>query len=231
MIPRVCLGTLLNSVREVISGSYLVDLEELFKFELPGLSADEVSYRTIKECITAAIGEFEDTAPLFLDQLIYITGNRYEFIDNFDQYIAGKLPERLINLVPSSVLCIHEEGTFPVMGDRSFMYDDDTNTLTGIDYVGSKALAYCTCRRPVIFGDSFADSYLYYMNTSSTLYSKLMDHVEMHTLRRISDLSRSLSVRESPIDFLGSMEERYQDLVSSNRDWAQSYITRGKCIV
>ena len=231
MVPRICLRDLLNRAREKVGGSYLIDIEELFKFELPGMSADEVGQRTIKGCLTAAIGEFEDTAPLFIDQSIYITGDRYEFIDNFEQYLLGKLPERLINLIPSSVLCLHEEGTYPVMGDRSFMYDADTCTLIGIDYVRTRVLAYCSCRRPVIYGETFDDSYMYYINPSGSLCSKLDDYVEEHILRRIADLSRSLSIRESPIDFLGSVEERYQDLVSINRDWAQSYITRGKCIV
>lgn len=244
MVPKINLNNLVNILKENIGASYLIELDELFGFQVGSLTPEQVAHKTIDSCIFNAIQDFETYTPLYIDiKVVFSAGSNGEFTfyDNFREYLKGIITEDQICLVPAAVVNVHPIGQlYSMTGTRVAWYDQSRRTLTFNGAAGwygaNKMAAYCICQRPFIHdydekGNYTDESGFYFFDEADLLYSTFLSYCTMHILHRIIKLKNNLILPALPVDMFGSVEDDYNQLKSELQDWGSSNITRGELVL
>jgi len=244
MIPKIDLNKLVDTIKENIALSFLVDLEEVFGFPIGHLTAEQVAHKTIDNCIFNAIQSFETYTPLYIDirlSLLEHQGDSYIFYDNFKQYLDGIVGENQISIIPAAVVNVHPAGQlWSLTGSRNAWYDQSTCRLTpagSVNIWGSNNLvAYCICQRPFIheydnYGKYSEKSGFYYFSEADLLWSVFLKFCNMTVIRKILDLNKNLRLPSFPVEMFDSMDENYSNLKSELDEWGRNNITRGELVL
>lgn len=200
------------------------------------ISADEILY----ELIRVGLRRFEFCNPLVTTSKVYIDKtkeNRFEFINNFDAYLEGRVPEDLIEMIPQSIIGI---GLTPNMISqelhRRIVYDRPvlSNFLfsTGVYYVRA------IYDRPIIEDydeetKKFSDkARIYYIipNVGSD-YMKFEDFIYVEVLRYIHNLKTNMEVPGLPIQIFNAVDSTFNKLESELEQYSTSSLNNGSLII
>lgn len=213
------------------------NLSELLSLN-DSLSAKEVFFSIVK----LALIEFEKYFPLALMQKVYIVptpSGEYDFIDNFEGYIQGKIEEDDINLIPNAVLgfTTNYYTNFSQM-IRLFRYPYPPH-MTDFGYSAGRYYVRTLVNRPVweeyepesnntVYTDKCA---IYYFIATGPLWKIFFDEVYLQLCRYLINLKKNMDMPNMPIQLFQGLEEDYNDLKSKQETLYQQNLGDGNWMI
>jgi hypothetical protein len=175
----------------------------------------ESYYKVFTRIIQEALKELDRKAPLFVSSDIYIpaNSNSFEFIDNFDSYLAGTLPFEYIQLRPTSI--VNLSGSLLT---ASRTYQLNGNVLSFPTMSGKVNVEYLT-RHPYRFSkhpteDNFTEeSAIYGVGMMEDYWSDMfVNLIIFHLSKYMVELKRQANYTELPIEIFSALEDKKNEM-------------------
>lgn len=206
-IPKIRIKDLISEIVTLSSTLAFVDFKVLMK-----TNPNATYFSIVNTLLHNSLEAHERHCPLFKRSFIFIKGNDYTFVDNFESYLAGKIPEKYVILLPK---------TKPFNLDGSLLHtrrswDYNKPVLSGVFSIGSVTCDYMTSY-PCITnedkdGDDFTDdSAIYYMDfhggrTNDVLFKK---QFYFHILGYLKGIKNNIRYPDMPMELLQGIDEDY----------------------
>lgn len=201
-------------------------------------SADEV----FASIVRLALKEFEKYFPYCLLQKVYITpdvSGCFDFIDNFEAYIQGKISEDQINLIPTTVMGFstnHYTNFSEVI--RQFRYPHPPR-LTDFPFSAGIYYVRTLVNRPLYeeyteesnrrkFSDKAG---LYYTVNKGPEWAILFDEIYLQLCRYLIEMKKNMTMPNLPIELFQGLEEDYGKLEASQSQIYQQNVGNGNTFV
>lgn len=180
------------------------------------IHVNESYYRVMNVLIRRALNMVENKIPFYKRSNIYARGrSSYEFIDNFQSYIEGKLDWYTMTLIPIQIINITGSLLYQA---RSYSYEKPFLYFFSAP-VDSSIQVYYMTHRPIYLNkksteDEFTeDSCIYGIDLYNDYASmQFVKQLEWDIIKYILDLRKQVNFQELPVDIYAQLEERQSTL-------------------
>jgi hypothetical protein len=199
---------------------------------------DEFTYREVFFGIVRdALQEYEKYIPAFIQSSIYINPDErmnYDFVDNFDLYLQGRLDEENISLIPIAVLGL-TTGSWTNTGSliRQFRYDPPR--ISELWFGAKSYTVQYLANRPIYEEyDEVTKEYtdkcaIYYMSDKfGSKYKVLKDQIYVELCRYLMNMRKNLMLQNLPVELFQGLEEDYQKVDSELKEFYLQSMTYGQ---
>lgn len=211
------------------------NLSELLSLN-DNFTAKEVFFSIVK----LAIQRYQNYFPLALMQKVYIVptpSGEYDFIDNFDAYIAGKISEDDINLIPNAVLgfTTNYYTNFSQM-IRLFRYPYPPH-MTDFGYSAGRYYVRTLCDHPIwedynpITKDYTDKCAIYFFTKNGPRWKIFFDEVYLQLCRYLINLKKNMDMPNMPIQMFQGLEEDFNNLNASQDQLYQQNLGTGDWMI
>lgn len=173
----------------------------------------------MEQLVRQALEEFERKCPLFKRSKVYIPGNHYTFVDNFESFLSGDVTEEYLTLIPKVVYSLDKS---LLHARRDWIYQRPM--ISEIYSLGRTFVEYM-CSYPCVFKsedevDEFTDdSAIYFLSIEGGMTQDLMFKHQFYltVMTYVNNIKNNLQYPDLPIQLLQGIEieiQKYEQLLT-----------------